>query len=208
MAEAKPNSAETTRLLERARTGERQAFEELFRRHRAFVRQVIDLRLDDRLRSRVDPSDIVQETQLEAFRKLADYLEREPMPFRLWLRSTAYERLQTARRHHLGAGRRSVERECPLPEGSSLCLAEHFLSRGSSPSHELSRRELADEVQKAMGGLSEADREILIMRNLEMLSNHEVAQVLQIAPATASQRYGRALLRLRQLLIERNLLEP
>src|SRR6516164_4461507 len=100
MDQAKPNSAETTRLLERAKVGERQAFEELFRRHRTFIRQVIDLRLDERLRTRVDPSDIVQETQLEAFRKLPDYLERRPMPFRLWLRKTAYERLLKMHRHH------------------------------------------------------------------------------------------------------------
>jgi len=102
MDQVEADSAETRRLLEQARAGERQAFEELFRRHRAFVRQVVDLRLDDRLRARVDPSDIVQETHMEAFRKLPDYLEREPMPFRLWLRSTAYDRLQRAHRQHLG----------------------------------------------------------------------------------------------------------
>src|SRR5262249_11061681 len=116
--EIKPDSAETRRLLELGRVGDKSAFEELFRRHRAFVRQVIDLRLADRLRSRLDPSDLVQETQMEAFRRLPDYFEREPMPFHLWLRATAYDRLQAARRQHLGAGKRSVEYECLLPEGS------------------------------------------------------------------------------------------
>src|SRR5579862_7543007 len=164
--EIKPDSAETQRLLELGRRGDSHAFEELFRRHRAFVRQVIDLRLDDRLRARVDPSDIVQETQMEAFRRLPDYFEREPMPFHLWLRCTAYDRLQAARRRHLGAGRRSVERECQLPEDSSLSLAGQFLARGSTPSQRLSRRELVREVRRVMGELSEADREILIMRNL------------------------------------------
>jgi RNA polymerase sigma-70 factor (ECF subfamily) len=207
MDEVKPDSAETRRLLERARTGDRDAFEELFRRHRPFVRQVIDLRLDDRLRARVDPSDIVQETQMEAFRKLPDYLERESMPFRLWLRHTAYDRLLMTQRHHLGARRRSVERELQLPESSSFSLAGQFLARGSTPSQQLSRRELVEKVRQVMNQLVEADREILIMRNLEQLSNQEVAQVLKIMPATASQRYGRAILRLRQLLIERNLLE-
>jgi RNA polymerase sigma-70 factor (ECF subfamily) len=201
------DSSETRRLMALGRAGDRNAFEELLRRHRAFVRQVIDLRLDDRLRARIDPSDLVQETQMEAFRRLPDYFEREPMPFHLWLRNTAYERLQMARRRHLGAGKRSALRECPLPDRSSLHLAAQFLARGSTPSHQLSRRELVREVRHVMDELSEPDREILIMRNLESLSNQEVAQVLAVEPATASQRYGRALLRLRQLLIKHNLLE-
>jgi RNA polymerase sigma-70 factor (ECF subfamily) len=206
--EIKPDSAETRRLLDLGRAGDKNAFEELFRRHRAFVRQVIDLRLDDRLRSRLDPSDLVQETQMEAFRRLPDYFQSEPMPFHLWLRCTAYNRLQAARRRHLGAGKRSVEHECLLPEGSSLSLAEYFVARGSTPSQHLSRRELVREVRRVMAELSEADRDILIMRNLESLSNLEVAQVLAIEPAAARQRYSRALVRLRQELIKHNLLEP
>jgi RNA polymerase sigma-70 factor (ECF subfamily) len=108
----------------------------------------------------------------------------------------------------LGAGKRSVEYECLLPEGSSLSLAQQFVARGSTPSQRLSRRELVREVGRVMAELSEADRDILIMRNLESLSNLEVAQVLAIEPATARQRYSRALVRLRQELIKHNLLEP
>src|SRR5262249_6787533 len=63
MSKAAPDSAETQRLLEEVRTGNAQAFEELFARHRPYVRQVIELRLDPKLRARVDPSDIVQQTQ-------------------------------------------------------------------------------------------------------------------------------------------------
>jgi RNA polymerase sigma-70 factor, ECF subfamily len=206
--EPKPDSEETRRLLEQGRSGDSRAFDELFRRHRAFVRQVIDLRLDDRVRARLDPSDIVQETQMEAFRRLPDYLEHPPMPFRLWLRHTACERLLKAQRHHLGAKKRTALREDVLPEGSSVQLAKQFLARGSTPSQQLSRRELIQQVRQVMAELSETDREILIMRNLEQLSNQEAAQALEIEPATTSQRYGRALLRLRQLLVEHNLMEP
>jgi RNA polymerase sigma-70 factor (ECF subfamily) len=204
----KPDSTETRRLLELGRAGDKNAFEELFSRHRASVRQVIDFRLDDRLRSRLDPSDLVQETQMEAFRHLPEYFEGQPMPLHLWLRCKAYDRLQAARRRHFGAGKRSVEYECLLPDGSSLHLAEHFVDSGSTPSQHLSRRELVREVRRAMAELSEADRDILIMRNLESLTNLEVAQALAIEPATARQRYARALLRLRHQLIKRNLLEP
>jgi RNA polymerase sigma-70 factor (ECF subfamily) len=202
-----PDSEETRGLLERARGGDRQAFERLFTRHRDYLRRVIELRLDPRLRPRLDASDVIQDTQLEAFRRLPDYLEREPMPFRLWLRMTAQERLGMAQRQHVGAARRTVSREARWPEQSSLQLAAQFLAAGSTPSQRLSRRELVQEVHQAIAQLSEVDREILLMRNLEGLSNQETAQVLQIDPAAASQRYGRALLRLRQLLIAAGLID-
>src|SRR5262249_19558124 len=110
-------------------------------------------------------------------------------------------------RHHRGAARRSVGREVPLPDGSSLQLAQQLLDPGPSPSQQAQRDELVRRVRQAVGRLSETDREILLMRNLEALSNQEVAQVLQMDPATASQRYGRALLRLRKLLLQGGLRE-
>jgi RNA polymerase sigma-70 factor (ECF subfamily) len=207
MDELAPDSAETQRLLEQVRAGDRLAFEQLFTRHRPFLLRVIELRLDPRLRARVDPSDVVQETQLEAFRRLEDYLERQPMPFLLWLRKTACERLLMAQRQHVGAARRAVGREVPLPDASSLQLVQPLLAGGSTPSQRLDREELADRVRQAVARLSETDREVLLLRNLEMLSNQEAAQVLQIDPAAASQRYGRALLRLRKLLVASGLME-
>jgi RNA polymerase sigma-70 factor (ECF subfamily) len=201
MPEVTPDSAETQRLLRRIHGGDRQAFEKLFARHRPYLRQVVDLRLDPKVRARVDPSDVVQETHLEAFRRLPDYLERRPMPFRLWLRKTAYERLLMLQRHHVQAQRRAIGREVALPDRSSVQLFRQLLAPGSTPSQQLARAELARRVRLAVAQLVEIDREILLMRNLEGLSNHEVAQVLEIEPAAASQRYGRALLRLRKLLL-------
>jgi len=97
MAGPPKDTAETQGLLQRVRNGDREAFERLFALHRAYLRQVVDFRMAGRLRVRVDPSDIVQETQLEAFRRLEDYVQREPMGFRLWLRKTASRgRLTTA----------------------------------------------------------------------------------------------------------------
>jgi RNA polymerase sigma-70 factor (ECF subfamily) len=207
MHEMTSDSEETRRLLEQARAGDRQAFEQLFAGHRTYLRQVIELRLDAQLRARIDSSDVVQETHPEAFRRLPDYLERQPMPFRLWLRKTACERLVMIRRQHLGAARRAVRREVALPDASSLQLAQQFLAGGSTPSQRLDRQERANKVRQAVAQLSETDREILLMRNLEMLSNQEVGHVLQIDPATASQRYGRALLRLRKFLVAGGLME-
>jgi RNA polymerase sigma-70 factor (ECF subfamily) len=207
MDEAILNSAETDRLLERAHAGDPDALGQLFAGYRAYLLKVIALRLDPKLRPRVDPSDVIQETQLEVFRRLGDFLQRRPMPFRVWLRKTACERLLKLRERHVEAARRSLQREVRLPDNSSLMLARQFLGPGSTPSQQLSRKEVVRRVNQALAGLPEVDREILLMRNFEGLSYDEVAAALEIAPAAARKRYGRALLRLQKLLADTGLLE-
>jgi RNA polymerase sigma-70 factor (ECF subfamily) len=152
MPELDLDSQETHRLLQRIKAGDDRAFDVLFARHRAALRHFIELRLDPGLRTRVDPSDVVQETQLEVFNRLRDFLDREPMPFRVWLRKTAYERLLKMQRHHTAA-RRAVGRETVLPQCSSLLLARPFLSGVSSPTQQFAHRELARRVQKAASAL-------------------------------------------------------
>ena len=191
---------ETRALLERLGNGEAEAGDQLLCQHRDELWRQIELRLDRRLRRRVDPSDVVQEAQLEALRRLPDYLRRRPMPFRLWLRKIAHERLIMAHRRHAVAGRRPVGRDVPLPMPSSAILGQQLLARGPSPSQALRRRELAGGVRRAVAELSDVDREMILMRNFEQLTNQQAAAVLGIDPATASQRYGRALLRLRAIL--------
>src|ERR671923_1650966 len=155
-----PDSDETQHLLDELRAGDGRAFGRLFARHRPYLRRLVALRLDTRLRARLDPSDVVQDTQLEAFRRLPDYLERRPMPFRLWLRKTAQERLLMLSRRHLGAARRGVAREVPLPDRSSLLLAGQFLAAGPSPSEQLDRHELARLVRQAVAELPDLEREM------------------------------------------------
>jgi RNA polymerase sigma-70 factor, ECF subfamily len=206
MDQLKPNSDETDQLLEQAHAGDKGAFEDLFSRHRAYLHQVVALRLDPRLRPRLDPEDVVQEAQAEAYRRFGDFLKRRPMAFRLWLRKTAIERLLMLQRYNRRAGR-NIDREAGLPDGSAFALVQQLFAAGSSPSKRLEQSETARLIREALGQLSETDREILLMRNLEALSNQEVAEILQIEPVAASQRYGRALLRLHKLLQESGLLE-
>jgi RNA polymerase sigma-70 factor (ECF subfamily) len=200
MAEVQPDSAATQDLLKQARKGDPQAFQELFERYRAYLHQFVELRLDRRLRSRVDPSDVVQDAQLEAVRRHKDYLEQPPMPFRLWLRQIAFDRILKMHRHHATTARRAIGREQSLPEHSSLLLAQQLLSPGSTPSQQVRRQEMVDRLRQAMNQLSDGDREILLLRNFEGLSNQEVGYLLGIDPATASQRHGRAMLRLHKIL--------
>ena len=201
------DSAETQQLLQRMRCGDHGAFDQLFARHRAFLRQVVELRMDPKLGRRIDASDVVQEAHLEAVRRLESYLEQPTIPFRLWLRQITYDRLLMARRRHVSAQRRTVDRELPLPERSSLQLAQQLAASGTTPSQHLVRDELGHRVRSAVAKLSDPDREVLLMRNFEGLSNQEVAEVLAIEPATASKRYGRSLLRLRTLLLDNSLSE-
>jgi RNA polymerase sigma-70 factor (ECF subfamily) len=199
-------------LLAQAYGGDRAAFDRLFDRFRAALRQFIDVRLDRQLRARVDPSDVVQEAQLEAFQRLAEFVERRPMPFRVWLHKTARQRLAQLRRHHLAAVKRSARREQPLPDHTSVLIAGKLLATSnvaaSSPTQHLARREASQAVGEALAALPEIDREILVMRTVDGLSYEETAAILDIAPAAARKRYGRALLRLRKLLFESGMAEP
>ena len=150
MNEVQPDSPEIQLLLQRARAGDRQAIAELLDACRAYLCQFAELRLDPKLRARVDPSDIVQEAQLEAVRRLEDYLAQPPMPFRLWLRQIAFDRLLMIHRHHVATARRAVGREIPLPEQSSILLAQQVLGAGSTPSQQVNRRELAGRLRQAI----------------------------------------------------------
>jgi RNA polymerase sigma-70 factor (ECF subfamily) len=124
------------------------------------------------------------------------------MPFRVWLRKTALERLLSLREKHLQAGRRALGRDVPIPGRSSIVLAQQLLSSQLSPSEQLLRGERIRAVRRAIAELSESDRDILLMRNVEGLSYEEVAYSLDIQPAAARKRYGRALIRLQRILLD------
>jgi RNA polymerase sigma-70 factor, ECF subfamily len=201
MVAAGIDEAEFDELFSRVRGGDRGALDQLLARHRDYLLNVVELRMDHKMRSRIDPSDVVQEAQCEAARRIAEYLVRDPMPFHIWLRKTAYERLLRLRRQHVEADCRSVDREVPLPDESSALMAMRILSREPNPSQQAVEAELARRLRQAMASLPETDREILLMRNFERLTNEEVAKVLDLEPAAASKRYGRAVLKLRGLLL-------
>jgi RNA polymerase sigma-70 factor (ECF subfamily) len=207
MTQLATDSSESQRLLGRIRHGDVIALDRLFDRHRVYLKRVIALRMDPKLRQRVDADDVVQEAHMEAVRRFARYIERPAMPFRLWLRQIACDRLLMARRHHVTAARRAVARNVPLPERSSVQLAQRMFAREPAPGEQIERRDLARRVREAVARMTDADREILLMRNFEELSTQEVACVLGVDPSTVRKQHGQALLRLRKLLIEGGLRE-
>jgi RNA polymerase sigma-70 factor (ECF subfamily) len=188
-------------LLGRAAHGDRSALDELLTLHRPYMRRLVEVRMEVALRGRIDASDVVQEAQLEVARRMDDYLNRRPMPFVLWLRQTTLESLLRLRRRHLGAECRSTARERPLPEGSSVFLAKLALADNPAALQQLVDRELAVRVSTAVAELPDADREVLLLRCYEELTNQQAAVVLGIDANTCSQRFGRAIIRLRRMLV-------
>ena len=207
MDESNANSTETGRLVALAAAGEPGAFERLFSRHRSYLRKAIEMRLDDRMRPRLDASDVLQETQMEVTRRLPDYLQRRPMPLRLWFRKTAHERLTKLREQHVLAEKRAVGREARLPRRSSMHLAGRLLGTDSSPSERANRRDTAHRLRQAVAGLPEPERDVVLMLDFEGLSGREAALVLDIDASTVHRRHGHALLQLHKILTDRGLSE-
>jgi RNA polymerase sigma-70 factor (ECF subfamily) len=117
------------------------------------------------------------------------------------------ERMMNLRRDHLTRARRSVAREQPFPDRSSLLLARPLLAHGPSPSQQAQADELAERVSRAVAQLSDADREILLLRHAEDLPFEEIGCLLDVEPAAARKRFGRALIRLQNVLRAEGLLE-
>jgi len=182
-----------------------QAVGRLFDEHRDRLKLMVRLRMDQRLRGRIDASDILQEAYVEAFERFPDFLQDRPMPLFLWLRFIAVQKLHLMHRRHLGTKARDAGREVslnqPLPQVSSEILAAQLVGKHSTPSQTAMRAEVQARLQEALESMNPIDREILALRHFEQLTNLETAQVLGLKEATASQRYGRALLRLKDLLL-------
>jgi len=193
---------ETDELLARLRDGDRSAEGELLTRHRPRLRRMITARLDERLASRIDPSDVVQDTMIRACRKLPEYLEGPGFPFYPWLRQIAWDRLVELHRQHLQATKRTVSQEAPLQlsEASAMQLAQRLASSKTGPTKHLLRRELRARVRSLLAKLADGDREVLVLKHLEELSNSECAAVLGISVEAVKKRYVRALARVRTLM--------
>jgi RNA polymerase sigma-70 factor (ECF subfamily) len=190
------DSAETQRLLAAAGGGDREALAQLLARHHRWLLSFAASRIDPRLSARVDASDVVQETQMDVCARLDDFLRRRPVSFRAWMLKTAYDRLGKLKRQHIVTKRRSVLREVPLEDDSSLQLADRLIASQNSPWERICRDELAGRVRQALARLNEQDREVLLLRYVEDLDNQEIGYLLDLAPKTVSKRHGRALLRL------------
>jgi len=202
-----PNRETTDDMLEQARQGEAGAVDRLLGEFREPLRRVVGLRLDPVLARRIDASDIVQDVLLEANQRLKEYLKAPNMPFHLWLRHLAQDRIIDTHRRHRLAQRRSIDREQPLTrpgwadDDSAASLVAQLVDTERTPASEAIQQELARKLTAAIGELGDDDRDILLMRHHEQLSNGDAARALGLTDAAASMRYLRALRRLRSVLV-------
>jgi RNA polymerase sigma-70 factor (ECF subfamily) len=201
-----PSNEQTQRLLSEAKAGDAGAVEQLLGGFREPLRRVIDLRLDPALGRRVDASDIVQDVLVEASQRLTEYLRSPTMPFHLWLRHLAQDRIIDTHRRHRLAQRRSIDKEQPIQrpawaEESSVQLVAHLVDGERTPASAAIQQELQRRLDAALVELDESDRDIILMRHHEQLSNQDVAAALGLTEAAASMRYLRALRKLRAILV-------
>jgi RNA polymerase sigma-70 factor (ECF subfamily) len=199
--------SESGGTFERALAGDGGALAELFERHRGRLEQMVRLRMDRRLQGRLDPADVLQEAYLDVARRFPEYRADPAVPFFLWLRLLTGQRLVDLHRQHLGAKMRDAGLEVSLhggafPRASSASLAELLLGRLTTASRALIRAETQHRVQEALDVMDDIDREVLVLRHFEMLSNEETAQVLGLKPSAASNRHMRALKRLKDIMAQ------
>ena len=181
-----------------------EALARFFNRVQPRLKRIVHFRLDYRLNGRVSESDVIQETYVRAARRLDSYLEKEDMPFFVWLRLEINQKLHEIHRHHFGAEMRDVRKEFKVgannSEKTSMALAAHIVAQMTSPSRLVERAEQIAMLEATLNEMNELDREVIALRHFEELSNLETAKVLNIQPDAASKRYLRALKRLREIM--------
>ena len=186
--------------------GDKEYIAASFERHRDRLRRAVELRMDPNLRGRADASDVIQETFVEAMARVDDYLDRVDAPLYVWLRGLATQKLLQFRRYHVEAQRREARREVPLDERlggqrlSDCRIADLLIAGSPSPSSLVGREEQTGAVIRALEKLDEIDREIVLLRCLEGLSNGETASILRMNGSTTSTRFHRTLKRIRAAL--------
>jgi RNA polymerase sigma-70 factor, ECF subfamily len=196
-------SSDVEELLLRAAVGEQAALAALFDLHRERLLRMVRLRLDRRLMRRLDPNDVLQEAFIDMACELPRYTAKPDLPFFLWLRLVTAQRLMRLHREHLGAAMRDAGREVPLdptPESSSILLAEGLVGHQTTPSQAAQRAERQAILQAALEAMEPIDREVIALRHFEGLTNNEVARILDLSKAAASNRYVRAMGRLQKEL--------
>lgn len=177
---------------------------EVFARYRDRLDRMVSFRLDPRLVGRVDPEDVLQEAFIEAARRFDQILAQGDVSLFVRIRQITWQTLLTVHRRHLGRKRNAGQEVSLLGgrdgEGSACALADRLAGQWTSPSQAAIRDERWEILRHAIEQMEGGDREVLALRHFEQLSNAEVAEVLGLSKTAASNRYIRALRRLKAYL--------
>ena len=195
---------DSEQLMRRTREGDDVAAGQLLACYRERLRRAIDMRMDKRIAARADASDVVQDALNNAYNRLPQYFAGPQMPFYIWLRRIAFDRLMDLYDAHVEAGKRSVLREqnnLPSPNDESVSqLANSIAASSLNPSRRAIAAETYARIQAGLLQLRPGDREVLVMRYLEHMEIEDIAVALEISKTAVTSRHLRAVQRLRELL--------
>lgn len=195
--------AAASELIRRCQAGESGAREQLFARYRHYLYVLAQAQLGRRLRIKCAPSDLVQQTLLEAHRDFADFQGRHEGELLAWLRRILAHNLFNEARHY-GARQRDAEREVSLDQvragvdDSSAALERCLAANGPSPSEAALRHEAAIRLADALARLPEDYQTVLLLRVFEELPAEEVARRMGRSAGAVRMLQMRALTALRQ----------
>ncbi|HEV3083264.1 MAG TPA: sigma-70 family RNA polymerase sigma factor [Gemmataceae bacterium] len=194
------------KLLGKARRGDRQSQGVLLELYRNYLHLLARTQLDLHLQTRANPSDMVQETFLEAYSHFHQFRGHTEGELLGWLRRILIHQIARLVEKQVVAQKRTVRREVSLEpirqrlHDSSQTFDRALVSQASSPSMQAQRRELTAVVADQLALLSPPHRDVIILRNLEGLSFDEVARRMQRTPGAVRVLWLRALEELRKLI--------
>jgi RNA polymerase sigma-70 factor (ECF subfamily) len=200
MAGAPPNPG---MLLDAARAGDLSARGRLFDMYRGYLKLLARLQADQRLQSKLDASDLVQEAFLQAHRAFDQFQGDTEAELTAWLRQILASKMADQMRRYYGSQQRNVRLERELArdlDQSSSALNGDLQAAQSSPSRQAERREQAVLLAAALEQLPEAYREVIILHQLEDLAFPEVARRMGRSVDSVKNLWLRALPGLRRLL--------
>jgi RNA polymerase sigma-70 factor, ECF subfamily len=188
-------------LLERARTGDIATLGQLLESYHNYLRLLARIEIGRRLQGKVDASDIVQETFLDAHRHFATFRGEVESQFVQWLRAILAGTLANVVRRYLGTQARDLNLERQLEadlDQSSCALAQFLVDPQSSPSQLAIRGEQSLRVTEALSRIAEDYQTVLILRHIEGLTFPEIAERMERSVDSVEKLWLRGLTRLRK----------
>jgi RNA polymerase sigma-70 factor (ECF subfamily) len=174
-------------------------------RYRSWLAILARVHVEARYQAKFDPSDVVQQTLLEAVRAWPDFRGRTEAELAAWLRQILAHVLLHEIRRYRGTRQRDVRREVSLEqslEESSRCLGQLLAASDTSPSDRLEKHDQELRLAEALARLPEDYQRVILLRNIEGLSHDEVAQRMDRGVGAVRMLWVRALARLRDQMLE------
>lgn len=188
-------------LLEQARAGDSDTLGQLLASYRNYLKLLARIEIGRRLQGKVDASDIVQETFLDAHRQFPTFRGHAEGQFVQWLRVILAGILANVVRRYLGTQARDLNLERQLAadlDQSSCALANFLVDPHSSPSQLAIKDEQGLRVTYALSRLPDDYQTVLILRHLEGLTFPQVAERMERSVDSVEKLWLRGLTRLRK----------